>query len=240
MDEIPWPTALGMLLAPVGVAVASLTIPYGVDELPTSRAKMAHTLAVVARHRFATRLGFLAFAVGMLLLIPAMAAVRATAPRQRRGRALVDVGSRLVAVGAGALAIGNAFAPASEPSAVRASLPRDVMVEYMRHHLVNGWDWAIIAFYPLVPVGAVLLGVGLWRSAAVMRATALLVAVPLVVLVAPPLSPPTVAIGAALEVGFVLVLRDARALDHLGWVTPSRPAGRHREAVSTGTRNGDG
>lgn len=207
--RIEWPTAAAMLLAPVGVVVACLCIPPGVDELPTSDRKMATTLDAVARHPFATRLGFLAFAVGMLGLPPAMAVLRSmhdTSP----GRRLVEIGSRMVAVAACALAIGNSFAPATEPSAVRAGLPRDVMIDYLRHHLVNGWDWAIIAFYPLLPVGAVLLGVGLWRGQALSHVATLLVVAPLVVLVAPPLSPPFAVLGLALGTGFVLVLRDAR------------------------------
>jgi hypothetical protein len=141
----------------------------------------------------------------MLLLIPTMSALRSLVGAGR-GRRLVEVGTRLVAVAAGALAIGNSFAPASEPSAVRAGLPRDVMVDYMRHHLTNGWDWAILAFYPLMTIGAALLGVGLWRSHGVGRATTLLIAVPLFVLIVPPLSPPAVILGIALEAGVVLAL----------------------------------
>jgi hypothetical protein len=203
-------TIAAMLLSPLGVIIACLTIPSGVDELPSSSEKMASILAVVERHPIATRLGFFAFAVGMLLLIPAMAGLRQSTERQVRGRALVDVGSRLVAVAAGALALGNSFAPASEPSAVRVGLPRDVMVEYMRHHLLNGWDWAIIAFYPLMTIGALLLGIGLWRGHVLSRVTTLLVAVSLFVLIAPPLSAPAVPIGVALELGFLLVVRSQR------------------------------
>jgi hypothetical protein len=205
-----------MLLAPVGVIVACLTIPSGVDELPTSSAKMARILDIVAEHPFATRLGFLAFAVGMLLLIPAMGALRHITGHEPRGRTLVDVGTRLVAVAAGALAIGNSFAPASEPSAVRSSLPREVMVDYMRHHLLNGWDWTIIAFYPLMAVGAVVLGVGLWRGRVVSRTVVLLLAVPLFILVVPPLSPPAAVIGITLEVAFLLILRASRGAPQQG------------------------
>ena len=195
-----------MVLAPVGVVLACVTIPDGVDELPASNAQMAAALDAVARHPFATRLGFLAFAVGMLLLIPAMAVLRQVTGRSTRGRGLVEIGSRLVAVAAGAIAIGNSFAPAAEPSATRPGLPRDVMVDYMRHHLTNGWDWAIIAFYPLMPIGAALLGIGLWRARTLTRTTTLLITVPLVVLIAPPLSPPVAILGVALEAGFLLVV----------------------------------
>jgi hypothetical protein len=171
---------------------------------------MAKTLAIVEQHPFATRLGFLAFAVGMLLLIPAMDGVRQVSGRQVRGRAQVDIGSRLVAVAAGALALGNSFAPASEPSAVRASLPRDVMVDYMRHHLLNGWDWTIIAVYPLMTIGALVLGIGLWRGRTLGRVTVLVLTVPLFVLIAPPLAPTALPLGVVLEVGFLLVLRTHR------------------------------
>jgi hypothetical protein len=208
----PWPSVVAMLLAPVGWIVASIAIPAGVDELPSSTKKTAHILDIVARHRFSTRLGFFAFAVGMLLLIPATTILRDLTTTEPRGRRLVDAGTRLIAVAAGALAIGNSFAPASEPSAIRASLPRGVMVDYMRHHLVNGWDWAIIAFYPLMTVGALLLFIGWWRSKAVSRPTLFLVTVPLFVLIGPPLSPPTVVLGLALEAGFVLVLRQRASI----------------------------
>lgn len=204
---IAWPSAVAMLLAPLGIVVASLAIPAGVDELPTSDEKVAAILDIVARHPFGTRLGFLAFAAGMLLLLEALAVLRGLAAREPRGRALIQTGAWLAAIAAGALAIGNAFAPASEPSAVLHDLPRDVMIRYMRHHLLNGWDWAIIAFYPLLPIGAVLLGSGLWRSRVVSRAAALLIAVPLLALIALPLSLPTLPLGLALEAGFILVVR---------------------------------
>jgi hypothetical protein len=205
--DIPWPSAVATLLAPLGIVVASLAIPAGVDELPTSDEKVAQVLDIVARHPFGTRLGFLSFAVGMLLLLAAMAVVRSVAGRERRGRTLTETGTWLVALAAGALAIGNSFAPASEPSAVLPDLPRDVMIHYMRYHLLNGWDWAILAFYPLLPIGAALLGIGLWRSQMVSRAATLLIAVPLFALIALPLSLPTLPLGLALEVGFVMVLR---------------------------------
>lgn len=207
--DISWPSVVATLLAPVGVIVASVSIPYGVDELPTTDEQVARALDLVARHPFGTRLGFLAFAVGMLLLLAAMALLRSIAERERRGRALTECGTWLVAIAAGALAIGNSFAPASEPSAVQPGLPRDVMIRYMHYHLLNGWDWAILAFYPLLPIGAVLLGIGLWRSHVVSRTATLLIAVPLFVLIALPLSFLTLPIGLALETGFVLVLRQA-------------------------------
>ena len=207
--DIPWPTAVTTLLAPLGIIIASLAIPAGVDELPTSDEKVAQILDIVARHPFGTRLGFLAFAVGMLLLLAAMATVRSVAELERRGRTLTQIGTWLVAIAAGALAIGNSFAPASEPSAVRPDLPREVMIHYMRYHLLNGWDIAIIAFYPLLPLGALLLGIGLWRGRVVSRTATLLIAVPLVALIALPLSLPTLPLGLALELGFILVLRQA-------------------------------
>jgi hypothetical protein len=84
------------------------------------------------------------------------------------------------------------------------------MVQYLRHHLLNGWDWAILACYPLLPIGALLLGIGLWRSRVVDRATTLLIALPLVALIALPLSLPTLPLGLALEAGLLLALRQAR------------------------------
>ncbi|MFN8539504.1 MAG: hypothetical protein U0232_18750 [Thermomicrobiales bacterium] len=204
---IPGPTAVAALLAPLGIIVASLAIPAGVDELPDTEEKVARILDIVAAHPFGTRLGFLSFAVGMLLLLAAMAALRTVAEREPRGRTLTQLGTWLIAVAAGALAIGNSFAPASEPSAVQPGLPRDVMIQYMHYHLLNGWAWAIIAFYPLLPLGAILLGIGLWRSRVLGRVATLLIAVPLAALIALPLSLPTLPLGLALELGLVLALR---------------------------------
>jgi hypothetical protein len=47
---VPWPAAAATLLAPVGLVVASVAIPPGVDELPTSDAKTARILDIVASH----------------------------------------------------------------------------------------------------------------------------------------------------------------------------------------------
>ena len=74
--------------------------------------------------------------------------------------------------------------------------------------LVNGWDWLIIAFYPLLPIGAALLAAGLWRSRRLRKTTVVLLAGPLFVLIAPPLCPPSALLGVALAAGFVLFLRD--------------------------------
>lgn len=202
-----WPAVVAAALAPLGIIVASLAIPAGVDEPPIGEEKVAEIMEIVALHPFGTRLGFLAFATGMLLLLAALAIVRRVATRAARGRALTLTGSWLVALAAGALTIGNAFAPASWPSAARPELPRDVMIAYMGYHLLNGWDWAIIAFYPLLPLGALLLGLGLWRGRTVGRATAVLIAVPLFALIFLPLSLITLPLGIALEAGVVLLLR---------------------------------
>src|SRR5438309_2038071 len=56
---IAWQSVVATLLAPLGIVVASLAIPAGVDELPTSDEKLASILDIVARHPTGTRLGFL-------------------------------------------------------------------------------------------------------------------------------------------------------------------------------------
>lgn len=80
------------------------------------------------------------------------------------------------------------------------------MITYVGDHLLSGWDWVIIAFYPLLPLGALLLAVGLWRSRALDRLTIVLVTLPLIVLIAPPLELPTIVLGIVLEIGFIRVL----------------------------------
>jgi hypothetical protein len=80
------------------------------------------------------------------------------------------------------------------------------MITYVGDHLFSGWDWVILAFYPLLPLGALLLAIGLWRSGVLDRLTIILVTLPLLVLIAPPLEPPTIVLGILLEAGFIRVL----------------------------------
>jgi hypothetical protein len=147
--------------------------PAGVDRLPV-RSGVPHLLDIVASHAGATRAGFLAFAAAMVLMIPALSIVRQCVRAGLAGQALVSAGARLAAVAAGA-AIGDSFAPATPPTAVRPNLPRGVMITYVGDHLFSGWDWVILAFYPLLPLGALLLAIGLWRGAALDRLTIILV-----------------------------------------------------------------
>jgi hypothetical protein len=109
-DPFEWASEATLVLAPVGIIMACIAIPAGVDELP-SRSGIPHLLDIVASHAGATRAGFLAFAAGMLLMIPALSALRRRVRPGLPGQALVSAGARLAAVAAGAAAIGNSFAP---------------------------------------------------------------------------------------------------------------------------------
>ena len=204
-DPFEWASEASLLLAPLGIIVACVAIPAGVDKLPT-KSGIPHLLDIVASHAGATRAGFLAFAAGMLLMIPALSIVRRSARPGQPGQALASAGARLAAIATGAAALGDSFAPATLPTAVRPNLPRGVMITYVGDHLLSGWDWVILAFYPLLPLGALLLAIGLWRSAALDRLTIVLVTLPLLVLIAPPLEPPTIVLGIVLEAGFIRVL----------------------------------
>jgi hypothetical protein len=204
-DPFEWASRAALVLAPAGIIAACIAIPAGVDDLP-SRSRIPHLLDIVAQHAGATRAGFLAFAAGMVLMIPALSILRQSVRPGRPGQALAGAGARLAAVATGAAAIGDSFAPATLPTAVRPNLPRAVMITYVGDHLLNSWDWVIIAFYPLLPLGALLLAAGLWRNGALDRLTIVLVTLPLLALIAAPLELPTIVLGIMLEIGFIRIL----------------------------------
>jgi hypothetical protein len=79
-----------------------------------------------------------------------------------RGRVLVDLGWRLVAVGAAGGAIGNAFAPLVLPSTV--GFDPDVMGRFVHQHETSWASFAILGVYALLPVGSLLLATGLVRA----------------------------------------------------------------------------
>jgi hypothetical protein len=203
-DPFEWASEAALVLAPAGIIVACIAIPSGVDELP-SRSTIPHLLNIVAQHASATRVGFLAFAAAMVLMIPALSILRRSIGPGAAGQALAGAGARLAAVATGAAAIGDSFAPATLPTAVRPNLPRAVMITYVGDHVLNGWDWVILAFYPLLPLGALLLAVGLWRGGQD-RLTIILITVPLLALIAAPLELPTIVLGILLEIGFIRIL----------------------------------
>ena len=43
------------------------------------------------------------------------------------------------------------------------------MITYVGDLLLSGWDWVMLAFDPLLPLGALLLAKGLWRSSVLDR-----------------------------------------------------------------------
>ncbi|MEA3076131.1 MAG: hypothetical protein QOF60_1039 [Actinomycetota bacterium] len=83
----------------------------------------------------------------------------------RRGAALVNVAWRVIGIGAAAGAVGNAFAPLIVPSA--AAYDPAVMGAFIHHHETSAVSYAILAVYLLLPVGALLLIVGLLRAATI-------------------------------------------------------------------------
>jgi hypothetical protein len=52
---VPWPSVVAMVLAPMGIVIASLAIPTGVDRLPTSDDRARDVPARVAAHPFERR-----------------------------------------------------------------------------------------------------------------------------------------------------------------------------------------
>jgi hypothetical protein len=94
-----------------------------------------------------------------------------------RGASLVAIGWRLVAVGSAGGAVGNAFAPLVVPST--AGFDPVLMGRFVHHHETSAASLAILAVYALLPVGAVVLLVGLWRTAALPRPVAVALAVSL-------------------------------------------------------------
>jgi hypothetical protein len=147
----------------VGLIVAGLLVPSAVDHIADSDAYGTTKVLVAARHATEVRVGYLALVVALLCIAPATRRVLLFAPG--RGAALVNVAWRLIAVGASAGAVGNAFVPLIVPSA--AAYDPAVMGAFIHHHETSAASFAILGVYLLLPVGALLLIVGLVRAATI-------------------------------------------------------------------------
>jgi hypothetical protein len=146
-----------------GLIIAGVLVPSAVDHITDSDAYGTKKVLVAAQHATAVRVGYLALIVALLCIAPATRRVLLFAPR--RGAALVNVAWRVIAVGAAAGAVGNAFAPLIVPSG--APFDPAVMGAFIHHHETSAVSYAILAVYLLLPVGALLLIVGLLRAATI-------------------------------------------------------------------------
>jgi hypothetical protein len=117
-----------------GLILAGLLVPSAIDHITGSDAYGTRKVLVAARHATEVRVGYLALVVALLCIAPATRRVLLFAPG--RGAALVNVGWRVIAVGAAAGAVGNAFAPLIVPSA--APYDPAVMGAFIHHHADRG------------------------------------------------------------------------------------------------------
>jgi hypothetical protein len=144
----------------VGSVVAGLLVPSAVDQISSTDAYGMRKVLVAAQHANEVRVGYLSLIAALLCIAPATRRVLLFAPR--RGALLVNVAWRLIAVGASAGAVGNAFAPLVVPSA--APFDPVVMGAFIHHHETSAVSYGIISVYLLLPLGSLLLIVGLVRA----------------------------------------------------------------------------
>jgi hypothetical protein len=205
--ELTWADRLtGGVAAVVAVAsllVASFLVPSAVDAVATNEQQGLDVVRVTAAHPTAIRVGFLLVVLGLLCLGPAVRGLRALAPD--RGRVATGVGWRLVAVGSAAGAVGNAYATLVLPST--AGLDPAVMATFVHRHETSAASFAILAFYALLPIGGVLLTVGLIRARTVPWWQPLLVGIPVVAFMPAPLGPVSAVLALAAGAGLALQWR---------------------------------
>jgi hypothetical protein len=153
--------AVAGIVTAVGLVVAGLLVPSAIDRISDTDAHGIRKVLLAARHTNEIRVGYLFLIAALLCIAPATRRVLMFAPR--RGRVLVNVAWRLMAVGAAAGAVGNAFAPLVVPSTA-AGFDPGVMGAFVHHHETSAVSYGIIAIYLLLPVGALLLILGLLRA----------------------------------------------------------------------------
>lgn len=156
------------LAGPLGalalLAATSVAVP-GTDELLDDRAGNAAILAAVGDDRNRTAAAGLLVVLGLLALVPFVWSMGSLSAR--RGAALATWGSGLAALGLAGAAVANTFwftnVRMTDPA---LSGSRDSMVQLMG---TGTWPLAVLGVMEIVclPLGWILLGVGLRRSRAV-------------------------------------------------------------------------
>jgi hypothetical protein len=147
----------------VTMVVASLTANPTVDAVALTHEQARTIVDEVNLNPDLIRIGFLCIVVMLLSIGPIVRPLRSLAPS--RGSALAEIGYRLICIGSVFGAVGNAYAPLVLGSV--AGLDRDVMASFVLN-LETSWpSFLILGFYALLPVGTVLLGVGLIRASTV-------------------------------------------------------------------------
>lgn len=152
----------------LALAAACLVAVPGTDLLSDDPAANADLLNAVAEARDRTATAGLLVVLGLLALIPFVVILCSLVPR--RGRSLATWGAGLAAAGLAGAAVANSFWFGN----VRMTHPdlagsRHAMVQLLG---IGTWPLAVFGALEVVclPLGWILLGVGLWRSRAVGRA----------------------------------------------------------------------
>jgi hypothetical protein len=166
--------ATAMLAAPVLLIAGTAVEPAEVEHrVRGSRQAATDQLTVLAGHRPALAAAAVLLTLGLAALIPAM--LGAAALVTARGRRWARIGAALVTIGAPAGAASNAASilllyhatsPDVDPTAAVA----------VRIAPSGPADLILFALYALMPIGMILISIGLYRSQAVPRWAAALTA----------------------------------------------------------------
>jgi len=166
--------ATAMLAAPVLLITGTAVEPAEVEQrVHGSRQAATDQLTALAGQRPALAAAAVLLTLGLAALIPAMTAAAALAAAQ--GRRWARTGAALVTIGVPAGAASNAASilllyPATSPDVDRAAAVA------VRVAPSGAADLILFALYALMPVGMILISIGLYRSRAVPRWAAALTA----------------------------------------------------------------
>jgi hypothetical protein len=174
------------------LAAGSALVPPAVEEpVHGSRARAAAKLATVAADRATIHTGYLLVVLGLLALAPLLVTIA------RQGAGLARTGAALAAAGAALGAVVNASGFALTRAADPA-LDATSMAAYLA--TPSGTLPLILLYVTLLPLGLIILGLGLWHSSALPRAAALLFVLSALIAV----SAPSGALGAVLTLPLLM------------------------------------
>jgi hypothetical protein len=196
-----------MIIVVAGIVAATVLVPSSVDAVPLDHEQALAIVREVARDPGRIRAGFFAIVVFMALLGPAIRPLRRLAPS--RGAVCTEVGYRLISIGSIAAAVGNSFAPLTLSSSV--GLDENVMADFFQGNSTSFASFAILAVYGLLPIGSIVLTVGLLRTGAVPAWQPIVLGIGLFGLMPSPLGPLTLLEAALLAAAFATMGRTALA-----------------------------
>lgn len=180
------------------LAASSLLADPAVDAVAQDREQARTIVDAVAAHPTQVRLSFLFIVIALACIGPVVRPFRRLAPE--RGALLTELGYRGMCIGSIAAAVGNAYAPLVLAST--AGLDRDVMADFALANETSAASYAILAVYALLPIGAILMAVGLFRAHTLPWWQPMLFGVAFAAIMPCPIGPASL----VLTVGFAVVL----------------------------------